>query len=192
MSKIHPTSVIYDNVTIGDNVYIGPYCIIGAPAEFKENFGIDDKGVEIGNNVIITGNVTIDSGRYGKTFIGDNVFLMKNVHVGHDCTISDNSILSAHSCLAGHVFIGKNTNIGINSSIHQYSLVGGGSMIGMGSIITKKSVSPPFSKIVGSPGKKIGENTHTKIKLNESEINDIETSYFVEKNKKIYYNVVNE
>ena len=33
MVDIHPTAVIYPGVTIGHNVTIGAFCIIGAPAE---------------------------------------------------------------------------------------------------------------------------------------------------------------
>ena len=26
---IHPTALVYPNVEFGDNVYVGPYCIVG-------------------------------------------------------------------------------------------------------------------------------------------------------------------
>ncbi len=32
---IHPTAVIYDGVVMEEDVYIGPLCIIGGPAEWK-------------------------------------------------------------------------------------------------------------------------------------------------------------
>lgn len=36
---IHPTAIVFDNVTIGANSYIGPFCVIGAPAEKKLHQG---------------------------------------------------------------------------------------------------------------------------------------------------------
>jgi acetyltransferase-like isoleucine patch superfamily enzyme len=33
---IHPTAIIGKNVVLGDNNYIGAYCIIGDPAEHKK------------------------------------------------------------------------------------------------------------------------------------------------------------
>ena len=33
---IHPTAIIGDNVELGDNNYIGAYCIIGDPTEHKK------------------------------------------------------------------------------------------------------------------------------------------------------------
>jgi len=43
---IHPTAIIGTNVIIEDNVYIGPYCIIGMPPEWKGKED-QDKGVII-------------------------------------------------------------------------------------------------------------------------------------------------
>jgi UDP-N-acetylglucosamine acyltransferase len=188
MSDIHKTSVVYDNVKIGKNVYIGPYCIIGSPPEYKDKFFSDNFGVDIGDNTIITGSVTIDGGAFKTTKIGKDCFIMKNVHIGHDSVISDNTTISPQSCIGGHVYIGKNCNIGMNCSIHQYCLIGGGAMIGMSSVITKKSIIIPFSKSVGSPSKVIGINSHVKDKLSQDEVNNIEQEYILEKNN-FYYNI---
>ena len=177
MSKIHSTAIIYPNVTIGENVEIGPYCIIGSTPEIKNNYPLENKGVVIGDNTIITGHVTIDGGSITPTLIGKNCFIMKSVHIGHDCNIEDDVVLAAHAVLAGHVKISKNSNIGIGSLFHQFSLIGGGSMIGMGSVITKKSITIPFSKMAGNPAKYIGENFFVKNKLSQSEIDSILFSY---------------
>jgi UDP-N-acetylglucosamine acyltransferase len=184
---IHPTAIIHPNVVLGENVYIGPYSIIGYPAEMREDFYESEYSVLISDNTIITGNCTIDAGFKENTVIGRNCFIMKGVHIGHDSIIEDNVTLSAHAVLAGHVRVCQSSNIGINSSIHQFSLIGHGSMVGMGSIVTKKSVCKPFDKIVGSPAKSIGENTHSKSKFNEEEIKSFIEEYESIKNK--YYNI---
>ena len=52
---IHPTAIIGDNVILGDNNYIGAYCIIGDQAEHKK-YWLQPKGkVIIGNGNMITG-----------------------------------------------------------------------------------------------------------------------------------------
>ena len=61
MKNIHSTAYIGQNVYIEDDVYIGPYCIIGFPAEWKGKEHID-AGVVIRRGTRITGMVTIDSG----------------------------------------------------------------------------------------------------------------------------------
>ena len=47
---IHPTAIIYEDVEIGDNNYIGAYCIIGAPPEHKKHWDNPWSKVIIGNN----------------------------------------------------------------------------------------------------------------------------------------------
>lgn len=157
MSEIHPTAVIGPNVLIGENVYIGPFCIIGYPAEHKKywpNWG----RVVIGDNVILTGHVTIDAGTEQVTKIGNNVFMMKHSHVGHDAEISDGVTISCGAKIGGHCFIGKNTNIGLNAVIHQRKFISEGCMIGMGTVITKDFLTFPNRKYVGVPARDIGEN----------------------------------
>ena len=74
MSYIHPTALIGPNVSIGENCYIGPYCIIGYTAEHKEFWNREPGGVSIGDNVVLTGHVTIDASTGDQpTFIGDDV-----------------------------------------------------------------------------------------------------------------------
>jgi len=189
MEKIHPTSIIYPNVIIGKNVEIGPYCIIGATSEIKNGYPLENLGVIIGDNTIITGNVTIDGGSINPTIVGNNCFIMKSVHIGHDSHIEDNVVLSAHSVLAGHVRICEYSNVGIGSLFHQFSLIGGGSMIGMGCVITKKSISEPFSKMVGNPGKNIGENSYVINKLTTENIDNIMNNYLENSKKGIFINV---
>jgi len=185
-NSIHPTAIIFPNVNIGKNVHIGPYCIIGAPAEMKNDFFGEPKGVNIGDGTIITGAATIDSGYKEATNIGSRCFIMKGAHIGHDCQIEDDATISARAVLAGHVRVCRHSNIGINSSLHQFSLIGAGSMVGMGSVVTKKSACPPFSKLAGSPAKSIGENSHVKSRLSSEEIDSLEKEY--EKIKSMYLN----
>ena len=99
---IHPTAIIGDNVILGDNNYIGAYCIIGDQAEHKK-YWLQPKGkVIIGNGNMITGLVTIDAGTEDITTIGNNCFIMKHAHIGHDCQIKDNVTISCGAKIGGH------------------------------------------------------------------------------------------
>ena len=157
MTYIHPTAIIGENVTIEDEVYIGAYCIIGMPAEWKQHEHID-KGVLIGKGTRITGMVTIDSGVEHQTQIGANCYLMKHSHVGHDAILCDGVTLSCGAKVGGHTIIAKNCNIGLNAVIHQKQIIAQGCMIGMGAVITKKLITTAFKKYAGNPAKCIGEN----------------------------------
>jgi UDP-N-acetylglucosamine acyltransferase len=154
---IHPTAIIYPNVELGENNYIGPYCIIGAPAESRGNWGAQGK-VIIGNNNRFTGMVTIDGGMESVTIVCDNTFMMKGAHVGHDAIIGDDVTISCGAKVGGHAVIGIGTNIGLNAVIHQRVKVPSGCMIGASAFVGKKSVLKPFHKYAGVPVKELGPN----------------------------------
>ena len=178
---IHHTAIIGDNVILGDNNYIGPYCVIGEPAEHKKYWGYEEfesitfnkkdwrtlkkvkeikfnKGkVVIGDNNIITGLVTIDAGTEDETIIGSNCFIMKHAHIGHDCLIQDNVTISCGAKIGGHSVIGETSNIGLNAVLHQFSIIKKGCMIGASAFFKGESISE--TKYAGVPAKPIGKNT---------------------------------
>lgn len=155
-NNIHPTAIIYPDVILGTGNTIGAYCIIGSPAEWK---GKESEGnVIIGNNNVITGLVTIDSGVNNPTQIGDNCYLMKHSHVGHDAVLSDNVTLSCGAKIGGHCIIARNVNIGLNAVIHQKQIIPEGCMIGASAFVGKKSMLKSNHKYVGVPVRELGLN----------------------------------
>lgn len=157
MRYIHPTAMIGENVTIEDDVYIGPYCIIGYPPEWKgkEN---EDKGVLIRKGARLTGMVTVDSGAERQTIIGFDCYLMKQTHVGHDAVLEDQVALSPGARIGGHTVVGLMTNVGMNATIHQRLRIPPSCMIGMGAVVTKKTELKQGMKYAGVPARIIGEN----------------------------------
>ena len=153
---IHPTAIIGDNVNLGDNNYIGAYCIIGDPAEHKHYWGKEKGIVVIGDNNIITGLVTIDAGTEDETIIGSNCFIMKHAHIGHDCWILDNVTISCGAKIGGHSVIKQYSNIGLNAVLHQFSIIEQGCMIGASAFF--KGTSKEFSKYAGVPAKYLSSN----------------------------------
>jgi UDP-N-acetylglucosamine acyltransferase len=153
---IHPTAIIGDNVVLGDNNYIGAYCIIGDKAEHKKYWDKLKGKVYIGNNNIITGLVTIDAGTESITFIANDCYIMKHAHIGHDCTINSNVTISCGAKIGGHSIIMQNSNIGLNAVLHQFSVIKEGCMIGASAFF--KGESEPYTKYAGVPARKLGEN----------------------------------
>lgn len=158
---IHPTAIIYPGVVIGKNVYIGEYCIIGSPPEWK---GHEDKskGVIIGDNVRITGLVTIDAGAGKPTEIQDGCYIMKHAHVGHDAVIGKEVTISCGAKIGGHTVVGDYCNIGLNAVLHQKVFIPMGCMIGACAFIGKKTELNPFRKYAGVPAKDIGSNESSR------------------------------
>jgi len=155
---IHPTAVIGENVEIGDGTYIGPFCIIGYPAEHKTYWDKPVGKVIIGKNCVITGHVTIDAGTNHPTIIGDNVWMLKHSHVGHDAIVENDCTISCGAKVGGHAVIHKKSNLGLNACVHQWVIVPEGCMIGMNAAVTKKLEMEPFRKYAGVPAKDIGSN----------------------------------
>lgn len=149
---IHPSAVIYDCVTLEEDVYIGANCIIGAPAESKGHWGSKPEyGVVIKSGTIINGACTVDAGTVRDTIIGQNCFLMKQTHIGHDAILQDGVTVSPHASIGGHCVIGHGSNLGMGCSIHQRVNVPADCMIGMNATITKKTQIYKNSVMVGNP-----------------------------------------
>ena len=157
MNQIHPTVIFGNNVIIEDNVYIGPYCIIGFPPEWKGKES-ENKGVIIRSGTIITGMVTIDGGAITATEIGHNCYLMKHSHIGHDAIIKDNVTISCGVKIGGHSIVDDNCNIGLNAVIHQKCYIPKGCMIGASAFVGKKSDLKEGYKYAGVPVKELGPN----------------------------------
>jgi len=160
MSYIHPSAIIYDNVTIQEGAYIGPGCIIGCPPEIVGYKG-ENKGVLICSGARLEKMVVVDGGSKWRTFIGANTFIMSQVHIGHDCQIRDKVTIAAGATLAGHVQVDPYAFIGINAAIHQHQIIGMGAMIGAGTVVPKRTINSmimPFQTFVGVPARYIGYN----------------------------------
>lgn len=164
---IHPTAVIYDGVTIGENCYIGAYCIIGAPAEYPlQDMNKEFNGVEIGDNCQLHGHNTVDAGQshiplrhlFFPTKILNNVTLMKGAHIGHNCEILSDVTLSCGVKVGGFSIISEKSTVGLNATIHQKSVIPFGSMLGAGSFFKGKSTNA-LKVWVGAPAKPIKENS---------------------------------
>lgn len=156
-NNIHYTAIIGPNVAMGTGNYIGPYCIIGFPGEHKALWGTD-KGVFIGNNNIITGAVTIDSGIQRTTTINSGCFIMKRAHIGHDAVLHNDVIVSCNAVIGGHVTVHEGANIGLNACIHQYQDIGMYSMLGMGTMVIKSSLIREFCTYAGAPARYLHQN----------------------------------
>lgn len=150
-------AIIRAGVILGNDNYIGPYCIIG---EAAEKIGYFDKPgkVTIGNGNRFTKQVTIDAGTEKETVIHNNAIILKNAHVGHDAEIGNGVVLSCNVCIGGHTIVEEGTNFGLGAVAHQRLIIPHHCMVGMNSTITKKTEMIPRRKYAGSPARDIGSN----------------------------------
>lgn len=155
---IHPTAVIYPGVNIGEDCYIGPFCVIGAPPEKRDT--TSNWSVVIGAGTTLAKAVVVDRGINQDTIIGRDCYLMSGAHVGHDCEVWHGVTIAAGAVIAGHCIIGSEANIGIGAVIHQYSSIPKRVMIGAGAVVTKKTWPDmlPSETWAGNPARLLGPN----------------------------------
>ncbi len=138
-NRIFSNNTIYPNVELGDNNVILEGNVLGEHPVDMNDF--NDKlynGVKIGNNNYFHCNSVIFGGtKDNKTIIGNNNKLSHRIHIGHDCTITDNVHIYPNVIISGYSTLLSNSGIGINSSIKQYTVIGNYSFIGMGASVTK-------------------------------------------------------
>jgi UDP-N-acetylglucosamine acyltransferase len=170
---IHRTAIIYDNVTISDNVSIGAGAIIGCPPEHKSYLGKPYKGVYIGENTHIGEGVVIGGGTETDTIIGKNCYIQAGAHISHDCHIGDNVTLAMKVVLCGNVYVFDWANLGASSSVKQHKVVGPGVMLGMNACAVTNL--EPFCTYAGVPAKIKGQNVIglERCKLYDDEISQL-------------------
>ena len=191
MNIIHPTAVIGENCELGDNNYIGPYCVlehchigdnnrferfvsIGSPPEHK---GLHLSGsnlyVVIGNNCVFKEFVTINRGTVADTKIGDEVWFLRGSHGGHDSVVESKATISCSAIIGGHSIIMEGANLGLSAIIRQKLVVGPYAMVGMNSTVTKNIY--PFKTVWGSPAehKEVNELGMKRANFTREEIDSL-------------------
>jgi UDP-3-O-[3-hydroxymyristoyl] glucosamine N-acyltransferase len=128
---------LYDGITIGARVILHAGCVIGADGfGFTLSDGRYEKfpqvgTVEIGDDVEIGANCSIDRAALGVTRIGCGTKLDNLIHVGHNCAIGRHVVIAAQTGLSGSVVIedyaviGGQVGIGEKAKIEARAIVGG-------------------------------------------------------------------
>jgi len=150
--------VIDGRTRIGDEAHIYPFVSLGLPPQDLK-FAGESTETQIGRRTRIREFVTVHRGTAGGggiTKIGDDCFLMAQVHVAHDCLIGNNVIMANAATLAGHVTVYDGANIGAYSGVHQFCRVGREAYVGGYSVVVKDAL--PFALTVGNHAKCYGLN----------------------------------
>lgn len=132
-------AIIRKDVIIGDNNYIGPYCIIGEMPESKDFLKESTSKVRIGNSNYFFKQVTIDGGTTSETFVGNGCLLLKNSHVGHDAKLMNGVRLSCNASIGGWTVVNDNSIFGIGAVAHQRIVIPENVFIGINGVVTKKT-----------------------------------------------------
>lgn len=164
---IHPTATVDAGAQLGDENYVGPYCIvgpnvrmgsgnrleayvsIGTAAQHRDYFRKPPGPVLIGDHNVLREYATVNGGSIATTTLGSDCKLLIGAHIGHDAIVRDRCTLSNNATLSGHTIIGYGANLGLAVVVHQYLAVGALAMVGMNSTVTRDLL--PFAVAYGSP-----------------------------------------
>lgn len=159
---VYPHVIIRERVKIGNRVIIHAGTVIGGDGfGFATVKGVHHKipqigTVEIGNDVEIGSNVTIDRARFDKTYIGNGVKIDNLVQIAHNVCIGENTIVVAQVGISGSTVIGKNVIIAGQAGIIGHITVGDNSIIGGKAGVTKNV--PPNVHVTGFPAREKWED----------------------------------
>jgi UDP-3-O-[3-hydroxymyristoyl] glucosamine N-acyltransferase len=156
---IYPNVSIRERIIIGNRVIIHSGTVIGSDGfGFATIEGLHHKipqigTVEIGDDVEIGANVTIDRARFDKTVIGKGTKIDNLVQIAHNVQIGENSIIVAQVGISGSTTIGKNVTLAGQVGIVGHISIGDNAIV-MAQAGVSKSV-PPNTMAWGYPAKPV-------------------------------------
>lgn len=150
---VHPTSIVDDNVQIGENSKIWHFChiqsgaVIGQNCSFGQNVNVSNN-VKVGNGVKVQNNVSLYEG----------VELEDYVFCGPSCVFT-NDLTPRARYPKGHAGYKKtvvkhDASIGANATIVCGHTIGEFALIAAGAVVTKNVLA--HALMAGIPAKRIG------------------------------------
>lgn len=154
--RIHPTSEVSDQATIGDGTAIWLHCQVRPGAKIGKNCNFG-KGVYIDNDVEVGDNVKIQnySSVYHGVTLEDGVFVGPHVCFTNDmrprAVNPDGSLKSTDDWVVSKTLIKRGAALGANSTLRCGITIGEWAMVGSGSVVTKDV--PAYGLVYGNPAR---------------------------------------
>jgi len=134
--RVHPRVTLYPGVRLGDRVQLHSGAVIGGDG-FGYVFGEGRHwkfpqigSVEIGDDVEIGANTTIDRGSLEATRVDTGVKIDNLVQVAHNVQIGEHSVIAAQSGVSGSSTIGKHCVVAGQVGIADHCRLDDGAVVG--------------------------------------------------------------
>jgi UDP-3-O-[3-hydroxymyristoyl] glucosamine N-acyltransferase len=161
--RIHPRVTLYNGVRIGHRAEIHSGAVIGADG-FGYAFGegkywkFPQAGiVEIGDDVEIGANTTIDRGSLDDTRIAEGVKLDNLVHVGHNCRIGAHTVIAAQTGVSGSSVVGRHVIVGGQVGIADHCTIEDGAIAGAQAGIPTGKTIRSGQTVWGTPARSLAK-----------------------------------
>jgi UDP-3-O-[3-hydroxymyristoyl] glucosamine N-acyltransferase len=133
---LHPRVTLYAGSRLGSRVELHSGVVIGGDG-FGYVFGEGRHwkfpqvgGVEIGDDVEIGCNTTVDRGSLDTTRIGQGVKIDNLVQVAHNVQIGDHTVIASQTGISGSSTLGKNVAVSGQVGIGDHCTIEDGAMLG--------------------------------------------------------------
>jgi UDP-3-O-[3-hydroxymyristoyl] glucosamine N-acyltransferase len=166
---IHPRVTLYGGVRLGNRVEIHSGAVVGADG-FGYALGagkywkFPQAGiVEIGDDVEIGANTTIDRGSLDDTRISEGVKLDNLVHVGHNCQIGAHTVIAAQTGISGSSVLGSHVIVGGQVGIADHCRLEDGAIAGAQAGIPTGKTIRSGQTVWGTPAREIARFKETYV-----------------------------
>lgn len=160
--NIAPHVTIYPGVRLGNRVIVHSGAVLGSdgfgyvrdPASGRYEKFPQIGGLEIGDDVEIGANTTVDRGALDLTVISRGAKLDNLVHVGHNVRIGEDVVIAAQTGFSGSITVENGAVIGGQVGIGDHARIEQGVVLGSQcGVLPKKVVRGPGMVFWGTPAR---------------------------------------
>jgi UDP-3-O-[3-hydroxymyristoyl] glucosamine N-acyltransferase len=160
--NITPNVTIYPGVRLGNRVIVHSGAVLGSdgfgyvrdPATGHYEKFPQIGGLEIGDDVEIGANTTVDRGALDLTSIGRGTKLDNLVHVGHNVRIGEDVVIAAQTGFSGSITVENGAVIGGQVGIGDHARIEQGVVLGSQcGVLPRKVVRGPGVVFWGTPAR---------------------------------------
>ncbi|MBL9122181.1 MAG: UDP-3-O-(3-hydroxymyristoyl)glucosamine N-acyltransferase [Planctomycetaceae bacterium] len=154
-ATIYPNAVLYEDTVIGPRAIVHAGVVLGADGfGYKFVAGRHQQSAQLGNvqigaDVEIGANTTIDRGTYGPTVIGEGTKIDNQVQIGHNCRLGRHNLICSQVGIAGSTSTGDYVVMAGQCGVRDHVHIGTGAILAAMSGISNDV--PEGARMMGIP-----------------------------------------
>jgi UDP-3-O-[3-hydroxymyristoyl] glucosamine N-acyltransferase len=172
---LHPNATLYDDCKVGHRVTVHSGAVIGADGfGYRLVKGRHEKvpqlgWVELGDDVEIGANTTVDRGAVGPTRVGEGTKIDNLVMVAHNCRLGRHNILVSQCGIAGSCSTGDYVVMAGQAGTADHIRIGDRAVLGAQCGVI--SDIPADTEVIGSPA--VGRREYFRLFAGMQKIGDL-------------------
>jgi len=168
---LHPGVIVRERCLLGERVILQPGAVIGSCG-----FGYEFQGgrhvkipqigiVEIGDDVEIGANTTVDRARFGRTVIGEGSKIDNLVQIAHNVQIGPHTVICSQVGISGSTRVGAYVTLAGQVGLAGHLEIGDKAVLGAKAGVSKNV--PSGAMLIGAPAKPMKEWKQTNFYISQ-------------------------